>query len=383
MKPPSIAVVVVGDLARSPRMVNHARELARTGAAVLLIGYREHEFDIPGGVQLHALRKFRRGPTTALGWFAAAVWRLGWGFFELLAVLLRRRPTAILVQNPPSFPTLAAIWIAARILRVPFLVDWHNYGYTMLGLRLGASHVFTRLAARYEAWTGRRAQGHFCVSETMQADLDEKFHVRAEVLYDRPLGPFSGSAKTRDARGFGQLVAICPSGWTADEDLELLLDALESLETGRFEFHLTGDGPRRRELEPRIDRLRRKGLKIHTGYLSDRDYRRLVARATVGLSLHRSSSGLDLPMKIVDLFSAGVPVCALDYSRALREQVSEGETGLLFRTAAELIQILSQIEQNPSLLNAMHERIRARWTTTWTEEWRRVAGPVFGVTNAA
>ena len=383
MKSSSIAVVVVGDLARSPRMVNHARELARTGAGVLLIGYWEREFDIPSGVELHALRKFGRGAKTPLGWFAAAALRLGWGFVELLVVLSRRRPTAILVQNPPSFPTLAAIWIAATILRVPFLVDWHNYGYTMLGLRLGTKHVITRLAARYEAWTGRRAQGHFCVSETMQADLDEKFHLHAQVLYDRPLGPFAEPAKSRDWRASDPVIAICPSGWTADEDLELLLDALESVGTSRFEFHLTGDGPRRRELQPRIERLRRKGLKIHTGYLSDRDYRRLVARATIGLSLHRSSSGLDLPMKIVDLFSAGVPVSALDYSRTLREQVSDGETGLLFRTAAELTQILSQIEQNPGLLNAMRERIRARWTTTWTEEWRRVAGPVFGVTNAA
>jgi len=30
------AVVVVGDLARSPRMVNHARELARAGPPVWL-----------------------------------------------------------------------------------------------------------------------------------------------------------------------------------------------------------------------------------------------------------------------------------------------------------------------------------------------------------
>jgi len=381
-------------------MVNHARELARGGSRVLLIGYREREFDVPEGVELHALRVLKwRGTKASIGWFIAASLRLGWGFFELLAVLLRRRPAAILAQNPPSFPTLAAIWIAARILRVPFMVDWHNYGYTMLGLRLGARHPLTRLASRYEAWTGRRAQSHFCVSETMQADLDERFHIPATVLYDRPLHQNPEAARVLDlplplvtaqynsARlthfENATIIAICPSGWTADEDMELLLDSLESLSTRRFEFHLTGDGPRRREMEPRIARLRGAGLRIYTGYLSDQDYRALIQRAAIGLSLHRSSSGLDLPMKIVDLFSAGVPVCALDYGKTLREQVSDGETGFLFHTAGELTGILSQVAMNPALLVAMREHIRGRWTTTWTDEWRRVAGPVFGGIHAA
>src|SRR5580700_2116421 len=101
-----MAVVVVGDLARSPRMVNHARELARAGSQVLLIGYRDREFDVPVGVELHALCAFqRRGAKTPIGWFVAAALRLGWGFIELLAVLLWRHPAAILAQNPPSFPT--------------------------------------------------------------------------------------------------------------------------------------------------------------------------------------------------------------------------------------------------------------------------------------
>ena len=270
-----IAVVVVGDLARSPRMLNHARELVRAGSQVLLIGYREREFDVPGGIQLHALRAFvRHGAKTSAGWFVAASLRLGWGFLELLAVLLYRRPAAILMQNPPSFPSFAAVWIAARILRVPFMIDWHNYGYTMLGLRLGTKHPLTRLAARYEAWAGRRAQEHFCVSETMRADLDERFHVRAKVLYDRPLQRNSEVARTNRP-----LIAVCPSGWTADEDMELLFDALESLATRRFEFHLTGDGPRRRQMEPRIARLRSAGLKIQAGYLSEWDYHALIDRA--------------------------------------------------------------------------------------------------------
>jgi beta-1,4-mannosyltransferase len=379
VKPRSIAVVVVGDLARSPRMVNHARELARAGLPVLLIGYLEREFEIPSGVRLHALRAFRHGgKKTSVGWFAASGIRLTCGFIELLAALLREKPGRILVQNPPSFPTLAASWMAARILRVPLMIDWHNFGYTMLGLRLGPTNRLTRLAARYEAWGGRRAQGHFCVSEAMQAELNRKFQVQAKVLYDRPL-----RCDRQSGQSVSPVVAVCPSGWTVDEDMDLLFDALELLDASPIEFHLTGDGPRRQELESRIARLRRNGLKIHAEYLNNREYRALLQRAALGLSLHRSSSGVDLPMKIVDLFSAGIPVCALDYGKTLREQVSDGATGFLFRTAGELAEILRQLENNPALLTSMRQLIHARWSTTWTDEWERIAGPVFGVTNAA
>jgi beta-1,4-mannosyltransferase len=362
-----VAVVVVGDLARSPRMLNHARELARTGRPVWLIGLHERDFDPPAGVRLAPLRSWRKIGAYGLG--GAAV-RMGLTGFQLLTVLVRRRPAAIMVQNPPTFPTLLAAWMAARFLRARLVIDWHNYGYSMLALRLGADRTFTRLAARHEGWMARRAGRHFCVSQAMQADLAGRFGVRADVLYDRPVACLSSTPGTR-------LIAVCPAGWTADEDMPLLLDALELAAAREIEIHLTGDGPLRAQIEPRIAALRAAGWQIHSGFLSEKEYRRLLSFCHFGLSLHRSSSGLDLAMKVVDLFAAGVPVCALDYGGSLSEQVSDGQTGFLFRTACDLATLLERLQREPSLLAPMRERIRGAWGTTWREEWRRVAGPVF------
>jgi beta-1,4-mannosyltransferase len=362
-------------------MLNHARELARAGWQVWAIGFREREFDVPPGVRVHVLSGSRSGarPSSRLWFLVSAGLRMGRICLALTSVLLRRRPEIILVQNPPSFPTLAAGWIAALLLGAKLLIDWHNYGYTMLGLRLGSGYWFARLAAHYEGWMARRANGHFCVSDGMRADLAHRFDVRAQVLYDRPLDKPEGAEPPLDT----PLVAVCASGWTDDEDMELLFDALEFVEPDAFELYLTGDGPCRSHLEFRIATLRRAGWTIHTGFLSGADYRALLRRVAFGLSVHRSSSGLDLAMKVVDLFGAGVPVCAFDYGTTIHEQIAGGQTGFLFRSAAELAEVLARIAAKPEILVPMRRFIRQQWTATWADEWRRVAGAAFRVDDAA
>jgi len=372
-----VAVVAMGDMARSPRMLNHALELADNGFVPILIGYRGQDFNPPPGVRVAALdggRSARRGGS-ALRFAISAGLRMSRLFFALLGTLLHEQPEVILLQNPPSFPTLSAAMLASSWLGSTVIVDWHNYGFSLLALRLGELHWLVGVARWYEFRAGRRADAHLCVSQAMRADL-LRHGIDAEVLYDKPVALHTNSHAVPSPR----MVAVCPAGWTADEDIELLLAALNLLPDAALTIYITGDGVKRKELEPDLQTLRAMGVLVDTGFLPENEYWDLIGRANLGLSLHRSSSGLDLAMKVVDLYSARVPVCALDYGGSIREQIEEEVTGFLFHTAQDLARLLRRLVSAPETFTPMRRAIAVRWpTASWNDEWKRVVLPALGI----
>lgn len=54
------------------------------------------------------------------------------------------------------------------------------------------------------------------------------------------------------------------------------------------------------------------------------------------MCLHTSSSGFDLPMKVVDMFSAGLPCLAIGDYPSLGELVKDNENGRVFHDSKEL-----------------------------------------------
>lgn len=404
-----VTILVLGDLGRSPRMLNHALALAENGTDVCIGGYTETPVDSAvrnhPRIRLYRVRSLPRAPQGAprfwflLGTALRSVCLLLESFWFLL--IQTRRADAVLVQNPPTIPTLFAGWVAARMRRSLFIVDWHNFGYTMLTTRLEPEHFVIRLAKTWEGWLGRKADANFCVSTAMRRVLIDDFGLAAPiVLYDRPreilqtlpITERSGPARNVLARvGLtlpdNSALAVCPTSWGADEDMDLLLAGLELWDSQanaqplQLMVLITGRGPLREAFEQRLASISWRRVTLRTAFLDPADYRELLRAAHFGVSLHRSSSGVDLPMKIIDLFGARTPTCVLDYSSCLAEQIQPGHTALTFRSGAEFAQrideLLTGFPSQPQLLEQMRKNIEAAFPETWQEAWQRDAGPVF------
>ena len=220
-------------------MVNHARSLDRRGYRVSLLGFPEAPSGLSSAVRVILLDPVLRdyAGSSKLMYFVVKVLRLMILSLRLTTRLIAERPRWILVQNPPSFPTLLAAWLCARVTGGRLIVDWHNYGYTMLALRLGKDHLLVRLHQWYEGRAGRLGDAHLCVSAAMRDDLARRWGIDARVLYDRPVEFLAAATKPAPSRQSSppdlpagvNLVAVYPTGWTADENVGLLLEALRLL----------------------------------------------------------------------------------------------------------------------------------------------------------
>jgi beta-1,4-mannosyltransferase len=402
-----VAVVVLGDLGRSPRMLRHAGALLRAGASVDLIGYggaplppelaahtglSVHHLPAPGLTARHQL------PRAAFLAYGAV---RGVGVSARLAALLRRlpKPSLVLVQNPPALPTLAVVPPLARWRGAPLVIDWHNFTCTQLGLTVGPEHAAVRAARAVERRLAAAATAHLCVSAAMHETLAASWGITdAQVLRDRPQAFIAAEQRAAARARLASLLdvqldgaprpalLISPTSWSADEDSDLLLDALGRLEATldgdalQLVCLLTGDGPRRAGFEAAVASRTWRRVAVRTTWLAPDDYPGLLAGADLGLCLHRSTSGVDLPMKIADLHGAGVPVCAFDYGPCLGEMLSPAETAIGFTQAAglasrlrSLLQALAQMGN----LDALRDAVTALPRRTWEEGWCDEALPLF------
>jgi beta-1,4-mannosyltransferase len=106
----------------------------------------------------------------------------------------------------------------------------------------------------------------------------------------------------------------------------------------RIQVIVTGKGPQKDHYLGVFDGKNREWagqISIGTVWLDVDDYPLIVASADLGVCLHFSSSGYDLPMKVVDMFSARLPCLAIDYL-CIGELVDDGKNGHLFKGDEEL-----------------------------------------------
>ena len=425
-----VQVLVLGDIGRSPRMQYHALSIAKHGAHVDLIGYRESDIHPeilakPNAITVHALNpaptflqtKDKRlfliyGPLKVL----FQIWTL-W-----LALGYRSKPSRwMLVQNPPSIPTLAVACVVCFLRHTRLVIDWHNFGYSILALRLGSRHPLVQFSRLYERVFAYSAEAHLCVTNAMAGVLKRDYGITTKILplHDRPASHLQVLTNAQRVRFLDTLpnllsprndqrtqeyqrlvseikigksrLLVSSTSWTPDEDFSVLLEALINYSDLAITTHphlpeilvvVTGKGPQKDAFVARIEDLKANEklemVTIETAFLSTSDYAKLLGSADLGVSLHTSSSGVDLPMKVVDMFGAGLPVVGWGKFEAWPELVHEGLNGMSFSDPKGLQEVLMQVfGGDDELLARLKEGAVGEGKLRWDEEWDRVAGNLF------
>lgn len=401
-----VLILVQGELAQSPRMLNHSRALCEAGAEVILIGYNLLPLpeDIAKSPRVFVRRISRAGSSrtdsvprvfylpVAISRVAYASVRLAW----LLLAAAGRFDVAIL-QNPPILPALPLLLAAARRSGAPIIVDWHSRTAAMLALRLGDRHPAVRTVNRVEGWLARKASGHFAVSSAMRDDLRERFSIEATVLRDRPriktatLNTEQRIAVVRRALDTcgaptareNAFVLTSPTSFSRDEDLDMLLDALalvaQRSPARPILLFATGHGPLRTRFETRARAIATDNLQVVTGWLPEPLYRDLLRAADLGVSMHRSASKTDLPMKVVDMVEAGLPAAIFDYGPCLAELVRPELKPLMFTDDEGLAARLHALLDGAALA-ILHTQMASESGPLWNDEWQRAALPAIAGT---
>ncbi|KAJ8755128.1 hypothetical protein K2173_018926 [Erythroxylum novogranatense] len=456
-------VVVLGDIGRSPRMQYHALSLARQASLqVDIVAYGGSEPHIAvlenQSIHIHKMKQWLTMPP-GLKVLKPLILILK-PLFQLLVLLWYicfkvPAPDVFIVQNPPSVPTLMAVKWASWLRNSIFIIDWHNFGYTLLALSVGRNSRFVAVYRWFERRYGKMANGSLCVTRAMQHELAENWGIKATVLYDQPpefFHPTSLEEKhqlfcrldkqmtqpqdVRDCVNYGALsvgshnlketlftnlvdghvllrsnrpaLVVSSTSWTPDEDFSILLEAAvmydrrvaailneddsvkeeiiwNDISAGkrylypRLLFIITGKGPEKEKYEKKIRRLKLKRVAFRTMWLTAEDYPLLLGSADLGVCLHTSSSGLDLPMKVVDMFGCGLPVCAVAYS-CIKELVNVDKNGLLFSSSSELAdELMMMFKGFPDechALNLLKDGALEAGSSRWSSEWEEHALPL-------
>lgn len=404
---PSVTVVVLGDIGHSPRMQYHASSIAAHGGHVTLVGYVDSDIptDIANNTSITIVPL--SSPPANLKTSNKAQFPL----FAILKVLFqtwslyfalsyKSPPTKfMLVQNPPSIPTLLVALVVCHVRNTDLIIDWHNFAHTLLGLKLGDKHPLVRISEVYERLIARYAHAHFTVTKAMARVLKRRYGINATPLYDRPARHFVPLSEPERSTVLHRLpqtaghahglvrqdwrLVVSATSWTPDEDFSVLLDALVAYSaTVAMDSHypkllvvITGKGPLKSAFEKRVQHLhdatKLVNVRVTTAWLSMSDYAALLGAADLGVSLHTSSSGVDLPMKVLDMFGCGLPVIGYDDYQAWSELVQEGSNGKGFRDASGLTSLLEELFAPGSRdlvdlrIGATKEGMR-RWDDEWT-----------------
>ena len=367
----NVAILVLGDLNRSPRMLNHCVAISESFPninEISLIGYDSNDIrnDINSNpkIKRYNISKLINNLSNFLPRFLfifTSFFKILFQIFSMFFILIRIPKFQFLIlQNPPGIPSMFICWIVCKLRSAKFIIDWHNYGYTILKVN-NRPNFIVKIAEKYEKFFGKKSHMNFCVSQAEKRDLKKNFGIDAICLPDKPLlGLFKFLTSEQAPELYKKykelntlldknrpILMISSTSWTPDEDFNMLLNSFIKTEEilnknnnlKKVLFLITGKGPMKENFMKKVNESNLKIFNVKSIWLDSDDYPKLLALCDLGICLHYSSSGIDLPMKVVDMFSACLPAAAIYYP-TIEELVKNEENGFTFRNEKELSKIL-------------------------------------------
>lgn len=321
------------------------------------------------------------------------------------------------------------------MVKYKYQLDKPNKNFWIVSVLLS---FVVEMISFYEGFFGRLAKWNICVSKLMRQDLRQRWKINAATHYDRPqkwnmmnctdemkhnffyylrehpdfkkylckepqslfkfncgeieestLFSYKNTDGSFHLRANRPLLLISSTSWTEDEDFGMLLEALKRYDSANIIRSkkvipdlfvvITGKGPMKEYYLNEIRQRKWNHVVIVTPWLTAEDYPKMLACADLGVSLHASTSGLDLPMKVVDMLGCRVPVLAKDFP-AIPELINN-RNGRIFKDSNELYhQIVDLSEGFPeksSELQSLKKEVIHDFKTDWDDQWNATIWPLF------
>jgi len=279
--------------------------------------------------------------------------------FVTLAYLIRRRPRAVIVTNPPLLPGLIS-WAYCTLHKSPIVLDTHPGGFGAQGDR-----VSQRLQLAHR-WLARRVSASMVTDEHWVKKLAE-WGAEALVIHEAPPIWSVGPARAPGKRP----VVLFVGTFGGDEPIDVVFDAARSCP--ELDIWVTGD-PRR--CPPELLQRVPENVRL-TGFLAMPEYASAMQDADLVLTL--STEPTSVMRAAYEAVYVGRPLVLSD-SPGLRT---------LFPYAVAVPNTSEGIARGLRHAIAEHERLRAATEPArdlqqrrWDEQLRALSRQIDPVTSA-
>lgn len=282
-----------------------------------------------------------------------APWKYTYQAARTVRVLMRRRPSLLFVQSPPSFAVLAA-WIYSVVSGGRFVIDAHS------GAFLSPHWERPRWLRRFLA---RRALSTIVTNERFAEEIRE-WGGTASVLRDIPTIFPVGDAIPRDER----FTVMVVSTYAADEPLEEIVEAARRLPD--VHFLVTGNPER---ADSAIV-ARAPGNVEFTGFIPEEVYYATMDEADAVLCLTTRDNTMQ--RGACEALSMGRPIITSDWE-LLRSYFSQG-TVHVHATADAIAEGVRRMRSEHERMTAEIRDLQRRQHEEWIDASDALARLIIG-----